>query len=928
MTDTLFTCGNLDEVQNWVETTLSSAMKQLTEGEYSDRKEFKNSLSSLKNMLYPPNNDEVVVALFAKYHADETSVEDKKNLGIEISHLRKELLNNDNTKLFNTVFSKIDQAFSKVAKMDQSQGRSNRAKNAKKPRFLFNLKAAGLLKPEGARLDKDGNASGTEFDLGKDGAFSGLKVYVLQQYSGEGFTFNEPKHAMQVKGFNVEVNKTIPTLAQLKMKLDTANQFWLISGTSKMLSDKHIDAIVDAWKKGMGVYIYGDNDPYYFDANRLLKAMGLPQMSGNYYASEYLTPYNNGTKKGYVTHYVTTGISSKLYEGITIAHFNPKDVDRCKCVPIMYNSEGKISVIVREAMQGCGQVIVDGAFTKLYCHFDTAGSARLVKNCACYLAADFSKYVPPPNADEKPIQFNYTGAYEGECDIMYSTENVAVLATKLGDYEQNTSDFALDNALGLGMTNRVFAGQIYGVDTAKEMMTLGHDPFTIQPVKACLPVVRLDDKNNYKLLTAMLCELFMGGNYLPKAAWFTFYGVCDDMLTRDPEHPEVWEFFLDQMDQFITSTPDFTELGTKIPLLRAMNAYCNTTDKLTRLGKTFSSVCVMVRALKRTNASDNDVLVSWVRHALLKVVVSTVLSTSKTVSGHTKNWFDGQFDKLCYDHEYGICINGSEHTLDVHTGLKVLLTDYDTFNKYLTNVQETLGVTSLLTDEQFTTVLQLLRSYTKNQLAQYKVETLLEEQLFKNVYFMKAWDGKTVDVTTLLHKRFTGFFQTKGDYATHVCPPFITPFGPSCYEGVDGTKFGDWNHVPTQMEAEKIKQKRNAHFQQVYGSDGNGYPTKHEFGKQLTSSHFNLHRSVQRVLTRESYKNDTEVTDAHVDAVAYYLMKENKGDFYYKGVSNNIKNALQSYMDCRKADMDEPTPDEPVDFYKRLLMEQKVHVGN
>jgi hypothetical protein len=59
-------------------------------------------------------------------------------------------------------------------------------------------------------------------------------------------------------------------------------------------------------------YIFGDNEPYYVDANRLLKAMGLPQMSGNYSASNYLQPYSEASGKGYATHAVTTGISSKL----------------------------------------------------------------------------------------------------------------------------------------------------------------------------------------------------------------------------------------------------------------------------------------------------------------------------------------------------------------------------------------------------------------------------------------------------------------------------------------------------------------------------------------------------------------------------------------------------------------------------------------
>ena len=46
-------------------------------------------------------------------------------------------------------------------------------------------------------------------------------------------------------------------------------------------------------------------------------------MSGNFHASTPLSPYDPETKRGYITHAVTTGLSSKLYEGVTIAEFSP-----------------------------------------------------------------------------------------------------------------------------------------------------------------------------------------------------------------------------------------------------------------------------------------------------------------------------------------------------------------------------------------------------------------------------------------------------------------------------------------------------------------------------------------------------------------------------------------------------------------------------
>lgn len=86
------------------------------------------------------------------------------------------------------------------------------------------------------------------------------------------------------------------------------------------------------------------------------QAIGLPQMSGNYGASQYLTPFNPSTGRGYKTHDITTGISGKLYEGVTIAEFKASDVSAMRCIPVMYNSQGGISVILKEPHRGAGQV--------------------------------------------------------------------------------------------------------------------------------------------------------------------------------------------------------------------------------------------------------------------------------------------------------------------------------------------------------------------------------------------------------------------------------------------------------------------------------------------------------------------------------------------------------------------------------------------
>lgn len=53
------------------------------------------------------------------------------------------------------------------------------------------------------------------------------------------------------------------------------------------------------------------------------------------------------------------------YEGHTIAEFQKKEVLEKGCVPVMHNSHGGVSVILREPFKGCGQVTAKQGFGKL-----------------------------------------------------------------------------------------------------------------------------------------------------------------------------------------------------------------------------------------------------------------------------------------------------------------------------------------------------------------------------------------------------------------------------------------------------------------------------------------------------------------------------------------------------------------------------------
>jgi hypothetical protein len=77
-------------------------------------------------------------------------------------------------------------------------------------------------------------------------------------------------------------------------------------------------------------------------------------------------------------HLLTTGLEY-IYEGITIATVQKNDVLQ----PLIYGSADNLVAGFYDA--GGKRAIFDGGFTRLYYKWDTAGTARYVKNAAAWL---------------------------------------------------------------------------------------------------------------------------------------------------------------------------------------------------------------------------------------------------------------------------------------------------------------------------------------------------------------------------------------------------------------------------------------------------------------------------------------------------------------------------------------------------------------
>lgn len=228
--------------------------------------------------------------------------------------------------------------------------------------------------------DHYGNVKGNQYDLAVDGAFEGQTIVVLHLYTGEGFDFSLPKEALKQKGFSVYryINNP-PDAKELKKSLDKACQLWVISDSYRKLDESHLKVIKEFFDEGHGVYIWGDNDPYYADANALADYLFNGGMTGNTWGDQTVGLQEDQSKVGLRrSHLITTGLEN-VYEGITIATIG----ENKNLEPILYGSANNVVTAVYE--KDGKRAILDGGFTRLYYKWETAGTDRYVKNAAAWL---------------------------------------------------------------------------------------------------------------------------------------------------------------------------------------------------------------------------------------------------------------------------------------------------------------------------------------------------------------------------------------------------------------------------------------------------------------------------------------------------------------------------------------------------------------
>ncbi|CAF3934269.1 unnamed protein product [Rotaria sordida] len=257
---------------------------------------------------------------------------------------------------------------------------------------FYNADAGKSSISNASEYDQYGNPKGTTYDLGKDGAFKDFSILIAQFYQDGQFNdtaIKVPIDALKVKGFQVK---------HVKSENECISEFqsnrhqiaWIIS-TSSIQNSAFISALTKYHSSGGAVFLFADNVPFVSHAAEFLKAKFGIILEGDYYGSKTLTYMENGHDKPghYGQHQIFTGIQ-KLFEGITICHPVYSTAEsRKQFVNVATATDGQPTVGVYDPPPNLteGRLALDCGFTKLYCNWDSAGTARYIVNVSTWLLA-------------------------------------------------------------------------------------------------------------------------------------------------------------------------------------------------------------------------------------------------------------------------------------------------------------------------------------------------------------------------------------------------------------------------------------------------------------------------------------------------------------------------------------------------------------
>eukprot|EP00727_Mastigamoeba_balamuthi_P001302 m51a1_g11169 hypothetical protein (372) ;mRNA; r:303390-304563 len=258
---------------------------------------------------------------------------------------------------------------------------------------------------EMAVRDKDGNVASSTADLVRDGAFSShpdLNRVVVLDYCD--INFGSPSTALRKKGFEAVTLGVATTAEELARELARCGQLWVISdhglNPRSAFGAQHVELISDFWASGRGLYLWGDNAPYFDEANAIARKLLGVELTGDVHGDHVVARRPEGREDGtgFCDHPVVHGLDN-LYEGATVSSVARGSGTSAALRDVMVGSDGTVVIAAYEA-EG-RRCVIDGGFTRLFYKWDAAGTGRYVVNAASWLA-NVERFVVPEAAESAP----------------------------------------------------------------------------------------------------------------------------------------------------------------------------------------------------------------------------------------------------------------------------------------------------------------------------------------------------------------------------------------------------------------------------------------------------------------------------------------------------------------------------------------------
>jgi len=190
--------------------------------------------------------------------------------------------------------------------------------------------------------------------------------------------------SLKSKGFEFDV---VQTQKDFITKLGNYQEAWIISNQSlddTTTPQEFTDEVKKFHESGGGLFVWGDNEPWVAHANLVLKGIFGTALAGNKPAEKVLKVGPINAPGHFEQHLITSGIKF-LFEGRTVSA--PAHVP--DTLRILARSTDDTPVILysdsAKLPPNAGRVVVDCGFTKLWVHWDSAGTERYVKNASVWL---------------------------------------------------------------------------------------------------------------------------------------------------------------------------------------------------------------------------------------------------------------------------------------------------------------------------------------------------------------------------------------------------------------------------------------------------------------------------------------------------------------------------------------------------------------